>query len=327
MRTIKSLSSFLLIICCLIAWFVSSSFVNAAEFEKEILRNPEMQNYSLVSFQTASNQNYILYQYEGNLTPESHDFSLFPTVTVYSGTASYFYNCHTFAWLYDGNITGLNDTYTFWLGNYVDAETGFNVNNVNNVINSFVSKSCCSIIHSNVSVEDLTNQYYISQLQVGDIIVYLPNNQEYAPFSYIHSAVITNISNSSITVISKWNEFEVVTHDVLDSNFSYAIIPGENQHPVSVPRQVSVYRRSHSTLNNVYPTEVNSTCYQYNQQYLQIIGNIDYHIASCCPYCGLPANVYQSHSFVTIGRFQKCTKCNLIYDPSVSPYSQGGDPQ
>ena len=277
--------------------------------KKETTRNPEWNNYTDITLKTGTNLQLPLKRYTGTAHPGNGNYpTSYPGSTMIAGTASYRYNCHAFAWLYGGSLTGLTESQTFELTD-------------NEVINTLRSQSCCSIIVSDVTVDQLTSSNYLSLLQVGDIILYKPDPTEYNPYSYVHSAVITGLS-SSITVISKWSEFEVYIHDA--ANFEHATVILSSPYLHSVPRTVSVYRRTHGTANQVLPVMLNSSTYKYNSGVTQITGNNQSH-ASTCSHCGLP--VYESHTFVQVGRFNKCTLCNYTYSPGIDPFFSGDEEQ
>ena len=280
----------------------------SADTKEKMTRNPEWNNYSDVSLNTATNLQLNLKKYTGTASPGNGNYPMsYSGAVMIMGTSSYYYNCHAFAWLYGGSLYGLTPSQAFELTD-------------NTAIDTLRSQNCCSIVISDVPVDQLTDSQYISLLQVGDIILYKPDPTEYNPYSYVHSAVITNVAPSSITVISKWSEFEVYIHNA--ANFEHATVVLSSPYIHSVPRTVSVYRRTHETANQVSPEMINSTGYKYNAGVSQIIGNQQCHSVTCS-HCGLP--IYENHTLVQYGRFLRCTVCNYIFDPGISPAFSGDE--
>ena len=224
-------------------------------------------------------------------------------------SSSKHYNCHGFAWYFCGSTTGILDEKAFLL----DTDG----------VNQYAATSCYYQIElgSNTTVYDLYDPTNYSKLRPGDIIVLLfgdgdGNNYEGA---YLHSEVIESIdggSNDPITVLSKWDKYQVFRHYLLVGPY---ISTGQiiNGNTVAVPCKVKVYRNKHYNSTNIIKDNslvpvFDSTMmeYKFNDYYYYVNQNCHKKLCSCGR-----SYVLENHNFVLYGSsMYKCTGCGYKYN-------------
>lgn len=150
-----------------------------------ICTEPQYSNYNLV---LPSGKVIKAKKYIGSSTPDEYDsIKNYPSV-VKVGAESYRYNCHSYAWYYGGNISGVaqgNLAFIDWARPYFNS-----------------SPTCAIRIYGTP--------------QPGDIVLYRKCPCQDNIVS--HSAIITSTSSveSKRKVRSKWGYYGVYTHDIFD---------------------------------------------------------------------------------------------------------------
>lgn len=225
-----------------------------------------------------------------NTTMVHPNINNFPNATLISNfTSSHYYNCHSFAWLYEGslNYVPTNTNELYWLNSPYYLYKPLSSNPVK-CISSFSNYTSPS------SIEDS------SFINTGDIIVYYDVVDPDGPPIICHSAVVIQTSStiSQIVVRSKWREYGIYEHKIFEcpyyspANFAGGLSNVET--PIDVCHINHTY--THST-NNLY------------------------HIAtSLC--CG--KTIREPHSFVMVGRRFVCSICGYIsmYEPYNNEWSE-----
>ena len=250
---------------------------NIAEYIETYLNSETREDsptYTPFTIYTASNKTITGLLYDENLDslpPPTSTIYNHPSA-VYVSPESYYYNCHSFAWYFDGNINNIN------------SNTNLSFNNPSPFIADY--PSCASMILDKfVPSEHLD---YASYIQTGDIILYYATEfDRYSSLSAItHSAVVTstNTSLNYVNCISKWGNHAVYTHLALDCNYYH---PALLQYTET---EISVYRPNHTyAFSN--PTALRHKCTSY------CCGRVKYE-----PHHFVP---YTNTTYI-------CTDCNYI---------------
>ena len=260
-----------------------------------LILNPN--DYQEIQIITPDDTDIQAFKYIGNNTPSPFDHSPFLSAVKIKGESNY-YNCHGFAWYLDGAISGYTESSTVWIDDY-------------GVLN-FAQTGCYTQILAGTSITVSTLKNYYSQLNVGDIVVYLAADGDplYNVETRKHSAVITAKSSNHITVKSKWGEYGVYSHYVEDSPYSQTLLIVEFGRTVATDCAVEIYRKSHiHAVPSISPALTSTNTYTY--PYL-VDGK------TLCD-CGRSYDANQ-HVLVHLhGTLYKCSLCGAKIDTSVSP--------
>ena len=186
---------------------------------------------------------------------------------------TYAYNCHSYAWYYRGTY---NSADKMW---------------INDPSTYATSTHCYSLIDSGVQYSSISSV----DIHVGDIITYqaLPNDQMNLQYLNVHSAIVTSVSNSTITVRSKWGFYPVYEHALNECPY----YSGKLDNGTTYYRSFNIYRPLHSITTSLVA----------NQKY--VAKNSTKHYLTCS-YCSrYLKTTTQNHTFVTVGSVKRCTKC------------------
>lgn len=202
--------------------------------------------YTPFTIYTASNKTISGLLYDENLNhlpPPTSTIYNHPSA-VYVSPESYYYNCHSFAWYFDGDI------------NKIDSNTNLCFDHPNCFISSY--PYCGSMILSKFTPSNHPN--YASYIQSGDIILYYATSDDRATFSdaITHSAVVISESTSFnyLNCISKWGYHAVYTHLALDCNYYHGALNNFAE------TEIAVYRPNHTyAFSN--PTALQHKCTSY----------------------------------------------------------------
>lgn len=274
--------------------------------ENETDYSTSQSDFTSVTIRTPDNTVIDALKYVGSDTPASSH----PNESHFSGitkvkASSYYYNCHGFAWYFCGKTNGITNAKAFIV--------------YSGGVDEYISLDCYTIeTHcNNVPCDELTDSQYRSYISPGDVIVYVNDDPGHNP-KYTHSAVVLSVSSSEIRVISKWGEYCVYSHSVVNCPYSASRDPSN----LNGKCNVKVYHPSHFSSGTVYinntviPNAASSSTYEFDRY----VGyNMEKHKMLCD--CGR-AYKLQSHSFVHLaGPRYKCSKCGCIYDSGISPDS------
>ncbi|MBR4800662.1 MAG: hypothetical protein IK048_03220 [Clostridia bacterium] len=192
----------------------------------------------------------------------SYNISNYTGATLLVDIATDTFNCHTFAWYYQGDLYA-----------YI-AETQFNINDPTPYVGN-PSNTCYSIIYSDEYLTDTI----ASNLQVGDIILYKYSDTTYIFDNEIkHSAMVvqTGSTTTSVRIKSKWGKGQIVESDLVHHPF---YTPAIGDKLLSYPGDfVCVYRHN---------SNHTSTC---------LISYNDYTHTYGCYYCGRSL-ITNNHTF------------------------------
>lgn len=248
-------------------------------------------DFQTVLVTTPSGKNYYVKQYIGLLDNPGTNEIITPTSYYSSATLepgygpSYTYNCHSFAWLYDGNVSNipsLNDRCC------VDDPSPF--------INLMP--------YCYYDYDEYQNPSQIadaSSICVGDIIVYYDVDQSSSNAIISHSAVVTESSSNinSVMVRSKWRFGGVYNHTIFACPYytpAYSLGWQSNDEST-----IGVFKISHSLH------------YEY-------VSPLKHSVSTNC--CGRNMGL-KNHSFVYLNGSYYCSKCN--FQTNILPYSYGGE--
>ena len=196
--------------------FVQSHYANAY--------NPSSNN-SIIGFYDGYqiNGDYFSYDvlrfYGTDYTNLVNSYAYNHSSTVTQVAAStFYYNCHTFAWLYEGDINLVpNNTSDLYVMNYPSSLYKYN-QNYNCAGGSYTHFDAPSQISST------------SFINVGDIIVYYdPVDQ--SSNTIVHSAVVIQTAQNieDVVVIGKWGVYGVYVHTIFDCPYYVPAISAGSQ--------------------------------------------------------------------------------------------------
>ncbi len=187
--------------------------------------DPNCDKYSIISY---TGKSYNVKKFIGVDNPYliPDDIANYNS-TVQLTESTLYYNCHSFAWLYDGNLDCVpNSTDNLYI-----------LNNPYNLYNSSPYQDCATYNHyANPSA--ITD---MSLINVGDIVVYYEVGYPVVK-ERIHSAVVTSVGNtiSNVTVISKWGNYPVYQHLIFDCMYYCPPVP------VSAETHIDICHVNHS---------------------------------------------------------------------------------
>lgn len=258
-------------------------------------------NYSSVTLVTPTSKTVQAYKYTGSVAnPGSYPNEqvwLNRGVVKKKGASNY-YNCMGFAMYFCGKTTNITNNKAFWL-HYEGVKNFFNTDCYSNVK-----------LGGTVTCDQLHTKY--QKLKVGDIVCYkypADSAADHDPDEkFSHVAVVTKVTSSKITVISKWGPYGIYEHDVNVCPWSESgILDPKMNRPKMVPTEVEVWHCKHSengatTDNSIVPTKrsgkyVLPSYVDYNQTY---------HKKVCA--CGR-GYTYEKHSTVN----GKCKRCGHVF--------------
>ena len=193
-------------------------------------------------------------------------------------TSSYKYNCHAFAWLYDGKVSRVptSSDNLFWVNDPTPFLEG-----------TYKCVSSYGYYDEPSTISDA------SFIHVGDIIIYCnPFDPELN--DYYHSAVVISASSNinNIRVRSKWSFLPVYEHNIFDG---YAYAAAGYRGGIYYPE------------SNMYICHVNHSCV-YDTL------NVLYHYCyTIC--CGRTFKA--NHNYTLVGNRYICSECGYIsfYEP------------
>ena len=238
-----------------------------------------------VTVTTRSGRTLHYLQYLGNAVPGDY-----PNASLYNatkiGNSSHFYNCHSYAWLYHGNMSSVSTSIQYWFNKPYELYSG----NTTCYTRIYQCVSPSSISSSNIQVGDIFLWHYAS----GSDIISIPfgEGQNDSP----HSAVVSSIQNGVIYLKSKWGEYGIYLHTLYAHPYVY-----DYTNSSSVYRPITVFRPNHTITPTLDPANPTYICL-----------NESFH-RTLCSQCGRYVVSTDSHNFVTIGgSIQRCTKCHYI---------------
>lgn len=238
--------------------------------------------YTPITLQTLSGKTIAAKRYTGNETPYGFpNLDSFVTYGIVNGP-SYAYNCHSFAWYYGGNYNASDKI-------IIDNPLAYRN----------PGDTCYSIVCASVTLATLKNRISTGQITLQptrDIIVYEANSNESAGVSMKHSALVYDVSGTTIKVVSKWGEKEVIRHRIDSCPYFKA--------PDGAERKLTIYRRNH-TINSSINANRNYFYYDSSRH------------SQTCVHCarGIPSNssgvpnTLRNHTFSTVGAVIVCTGC------------------
>ena len=213
------------------------------------------------------------------------------TNAIYVGYLTKKFNCHTFAWIFGGNLNNIS-TNPYWVD---DPRALYESTN----IGSCYTKQQTSVDYYSINMNNI---------QVGDIVVFeylaFNNNQTQNEANPIaHSAVIsclgTGSNSNEIRIISKWASSSIYISDLKNNPF---------------------YQLDDNTRFSIYRHNGNHSC-----SYL--LSNNNFTHTYCCYYCGLDEttnpHTINSYSHNSTEHWGTCVICQYVsYDShSASSYT------
>ena len=250
-----------------------------------------------VTITTPGNKTINALKYTGSSNPGNYpNISNYPSASLVYASSNY-YNCFGFALYFCGVTTGISNAKAFWIESAA--------------VSTFLTHNCFSVVSATsggVPCNQLVQYAYRQYLSVGDVVIYHGNGSD-SPIN-MHGGVITSISPSAITIVSKWGKWAVYSHNVDDC--LYATTFDTSGTLIYTP--VTVYHRTHGVMDNsIIPTQTSATAYTL-PSYVTI--DMNSHKKMCN--CGRSYTV-MAHTYVSIGgeRYQ-CVYCGQITD-SYSP--------
>lgn len=259
---------------------------NNAGFEYSIMADSSYTNVkvTLRSGKTISFEKYI-----GSNPHSAYDDFNYPNTTHLYGPSLY-YNCHSFAWIYGGDVSHFSENNLYWLLDPVQYYKN----------SGYFNSNCYTLIYSGAVAGSIN----INSLDAGDIIVWLGNDEgleddEVLPGSRVHSGVVVN-TNSGNRIKSKWGAGGVYLHDMNNHPYAYSTYTDDSGEVISVPRRISVLRPNASIDSSINPVVCQYRMKNENQHEL------------LCAYCARNSVKTENHSFVTVGAMTKCSICGYI---------------
>ena len=203
-------------------------------------------SYQTKTLVISDERTITIHQYIGSETPQDCPYASSHLSAVQIGAASYHYNCHAYSWCYKASIQGLSNADLYFLNS---PEVFYNNSPVCYApVNSYTKKQPADI--------DAT------KIKVGDILVYYFSADGMQGIGVQHSATVVQTATnfSDIVVRSKWRDYGVYEHKVLDCPYYVA--------PTSTPilqysgDLISVYRTNsnHRTTYKTTPRWHKNAC-------------------------------------------------------------------
>ncbi len=240
---------------------------------------------SIVSPSGLVELNALIIHASSNTVPDEH--ITYPSC-VQTGETSWYYNCHSYAWFYGGNMSGVTDY--IW---------------INSPFAYHSSNSCVTLVNpsGSVSYSELCNV----DIRVDDIIVYYHYNSS-SNVTESHSAIVRSVGSSvdSIIVESKWGYFETYQHKIPDClYYSYGDINGN-----AAFSEFYVYRPAHSYDQTIFPSETSADVYSDYSEFLYKSCGASGH-KQICGACGRGyTSTVLAHNMQKISQtVYKCTQC------------------
>ena len=238
-------------------------------------------------FINASYYSYEAMHFDGTDNAMLEDpYAISHTGITKIANSSYYYNCHSFAWLYEGELS-LVPSDSSELYSLTD-------NGVDTLRSSFIyAYNCATSCIEYTSPSTISNT---SSISIGDIVMY-DNPYDPNQNKFWHSGVVistsTNINN--VLVRSKWSMYGVYEHSIL--NCPYYSPGGPNNLFNGFPEsKIRIYKINH------------------NKTYDRSTATHHFYKTSCCG-----KTIKSVHTFSLVNNKMVCSTCGYI--SNISPYS------
>ena len=255
------------------------------------LSNANAPTPNVVVTTTTRNGTFLKYlKYTGSATPADGSTVAHPTA-VKIGNSSNYYNCHSYALIYGGNMTGVPTSNLLWL---------------NTAENLFENNTSCYYAKRNqVYPSNISTSLY----NVGDIVIWHysgnPNSLDFSQIGLPHSGIVSKIQSGTVYIKSKWGTGAIFEHALNDHPYATELL-GPTRPYTTLEREISIYRRLHACDASINPATAKYA-----------IHNSSYHYPLCAQ-CGRLKLNLEAHTFVTVGRITKCSKCGYTEDIPIN---------